>query len=386
MRLGIPGPRTLSAAAENSYDKVFRGGVADLRPMPSDVIDVGPQRTVHRYRLLAPPSSDIPVLLVPPLAAPTSCFDLRRGCSLAEHLTTLGYPLYLVDYGRISFDDRALGLEHWVEDVIPKAAAAAMADLGADRVQIVGWCLGGIMSLLSVADGMVPAASVATVASPFDFTKIRVMAPIRTLAGLTRGAAGTALYRMMGGAPAPLVSVGFRLSSLDKTITKPFTVATHLHDRDFLAQIEAVDAFMGAMIAYPGRTFGQLYHRFFRINDLHDGHIDFAGVAEDFSDGPRDTGGHGIDLADVDVPVLSVAGESDVLAPPPAVHHVGSLLTGSPDVRLETAPGGHLGVLTGRSAERTTWRALDAFLLENGDAPQGGPDEAVASAALPAAG
>ena len=372
MKLGIPGPRTLGAAAENSVDKLFRGGVADLRPVPSDVIDTGPQRTVHRYRLLAPPSSDVPVLLVPPLAAPTSCFDLRRGCSLAEHLTALGYPLYLVDYGQISFDDRALGLEHWVEEVIPKAAAAAMADLGADRVQIVGWCLGGIMSLLSVADRMVPAASVAMVASPFDFTKIRVMAPIRRLAGLTRGAAGTALYRMMGGAPAPLVSAGFRLSSLDKTLTKPFAVATHLHDREFLAQIEAVDAFMGAMIAYPGRTFGQLYHQFFRVNDLHDGVIELSR--------------NSIDLADVDVPVLAVAGEADVLAPPPAVHHVGSLLTGSADVRLETAPGGHLGVLTGRSAERTTWRALDAFLLENGDAPDGTSPEASASAALPAAG
>ena len=373
MKLGIPSPRALSAAAENSVDKVFRGGVADLRPMPSDIIDSGPQRTVHRYRLLSPPSTDVPVLLVPPLAAPTSCFDLRRGCSLAEHLTTLGYPLYLVDYGQISFDDRALGLEHWVEDVIPKAAAAAMADLGADRVQIVGWCLGGIMSLLSVADRMVPAASVSMVASPFDFTKIRVMAPIRTLAGLTRGAAGTALYRMMGGAPAPLVSAGFRLSSLDKTLTKPFAIATHLHDREFLAQIEAVDAFMGAMIAYPGRTFGQLYHQFFRINDLHDGRLELSRGRE-------------IVLADVDVPVLAIAGEADVLAPAPAVNHVGSLLTGSPDVRLETAPGGHLGVLTGRSAERTTWRALDAFLLENGDHPEGVPAEAAASAAPAAAG
>ena len=50
------------------------------------------------------------------------------------------------------------------------------------------------------------------------------------------------------------------------------------------------------------------------------------------------------------MPVLTVAGENDVLAPVEAVHHVASLLPNSPDVRVETAPGGHLGVLTGRSA------------------------------------
>ena len=52
---------------------------------------------------------------------------------------------------------------------------------------------------------------------------------------------------------------------------KPWTVLTNLHDRELLAQIEAVDAFMDQMHAYPGRTFGQLYHRFFRTNDLADG-------------------------------------------------------------------------------------------------------------------
>jgi poly[(R)-3-hydroxyalkanoate] polymerase subunit PhaC len=66
----------------------------------------------------------------------------------------------------------------------------------------------------------------------------------------------------------------------------------------------------------------------------------------------------------VNAPVLAVAGQSDVLAPREAVHHVGYLVAGAPDVRLETAPGGHLGVLTGRSAERTTWSYLDEFLLE----------------------
>ena len=38
------------------------------------------------------------------------------------------------------------------------------------------------------------------------------------------------------------------------------------------------------------------------------------------------------------------------------------LLPNAPDVELRTAPGGHLGVLAGRGARRTTWRYLDDFL------------------------
>jgi polyhydroxyalkanoate synthase len=337
-------------AAANAWDMTpFGAGVADKRPTPSAIIDVGPQRTVHRYRLPRKPSAHSPVLLVPPLAAPATCFDLRRGCSLAEHLISLGYPTYLVDYGPISFQDRALGLEHWVEDVIPQAIEAASADAGGRDVQVVGWCLGGIMLALAVAGQQLPVSSVSLIASPFDFSKVRTMAPIRQLAELTGGRLVTTLYTALGGAPAPLVSLGFQLTALDKRVTKPLTLLRNIGDRDLLAHIEAVDDYMANMLAYPGRTFAQLYHRFFRINELADGRIELSDGVE-------------IDVADVDVPVLIVAGENDILAPREAVHHLAGLLTGSPDVRVETAPGGHLGVLTGRSARDTTWRHLDDFL------------------------
>ena len=66
-------------------------------------------------------------------------------------------------------------------------------------------------------------------------------------------------------------------------------------------------------------------------------------------------------------------------APIEAVHHVGGLLPNSPDVRLETAPGGHLGVLTGRTAVRSTWIFLDEFLAAydaaRRPAPAGRPEQ-----------
>src|SRR3954454_8653083 len=347
----IPRPDKLGDAAANAWDMVFKGGVADLRRTPARIIDEAPKRTVYRYvggggdR----PSSETPVLLVPPLPAPTICFDLRRGCSMAEHMLAVGHRTYLVEYGHIGYSDKELGLEHWVSDIIPNAIRAASADAGGRPVQLVGWCLGGIMSLLAVAgDNDLPVSAVAMVASPFDFTQVRLMAPIRPVANLTNGLLLSSIYRALGGAPAPLVKRAFQLSSIDKYLTKPWAILSNLHDRDFLAQIEAVDHFTNNMHAYPGRTIGQLYHRFFRVNEL-------AGGTLKLTD-------HTVELANVRVPVLSVAGTTDVLAPQPAVHAVADLLPNAPEVRLETAPGGHLGVLTGRSAKKTTWAHVDNFL------------------------
>ena len=353
-------PTALAEAAANVYDGTLGEGLADLRRMPSTVIDEGPQRTVRHYHPVAseavtrPPSEAVaprrraPVLLVPPLAAPAICFDLRRGCSVVEHLVQGGRPTYLVDYGEIEYADRGLGLEHWIEDVVPNAIRAASADAGGRPVRLVGWCLGGILSLLALAaDPALPVASAALVASPFDFSKVPLVAPLRPVAAITQGWGVTQLYRLLGGAPAPLVRRGYQAAGFDKYLMKPWTVLSNLHDRELLAQIEAVDAFMARMHAYPGRTFGQLYHRFFRTNDLADGKLAVR-------DGT-------IDLGVLELPVLAIAGRGDGIAPVAACHHVEALLARA-RVELATAPGGHLGVLTGRAAAGTTWTLLDGFL------------------------
>ena len=358
----IPTPEQLSAATANVFDRVVRGGLADLRPLPSAIVDEGPQRTVRRYLrqgeergAAAEPGTRPPVLLVPPLAAPATCFDLRRGCSVAEHLRAGGHRAYLVDYGSVAFGDRNLGIEHWTDEVIPRAIDAVLADAGAEQVQLVGWCLGGIMALLVAAEEPARIRSVAMVASPFDTSAVPLVAPLRPLVNLAGGSVGTLAYKALGGAPAPLVKRAYQLAGFDKYVLKPFTLATNLDDRDFLAQVEAVDRFMGSMLAYPGRTFGQLYHRMLRRNDLAHGRMVL--------------GERTVELAGVRAPVLSIAGEGDGIAPVKAVHRVAELLPNAASVRVATAPGGHLGVLTGRAARRTTWPLLDDFLARTGEPP-----------------
>ena len=178
-----------------------------------------------------------------------------------------------------------------------------------------------------------------------------LVAPLRPLLNLTDGRGlVTRAYQAMGGAPKPLVRWAFQLSSFQKLVTKPLAVATHLDDADFLAQIEAVDRFTANMIAYPGRTFGQLYHRFVKGNALVTGAIDF--------------GDRTIAVADITAPVLVFGGATDGIAPIPAVKAVVPLLTGSREVRFEIVPGGHLGMLTGRAARSTTWRVMDEWISQ----------------------
>jgi polyhydroxyalkanoate synthase len=338
------------------YRSLLGGGFADLRRMPSEVIFDEPKCTVHRYEpTVDPVDGALPVLLIPPMAATPVCFDLRRGCSMVEFLLDTGRPTYLVDYGDIStLRDQDLGLEHWIDSVLPDAIAATIADSGADGVHLVGWCLGGILEMFTAAAHPdLPIVSVTSVASPFDFGQVRVLAPVRLLEDLTGGVLTTGLVRALGGVPGKLNGWIYRWLDPVKQIKKPLVQLQSRGDPDTLAQIEAVDVLMDTMEAYPGRSISQIYHSLIRTNRMSQGclHLKNNRVVE---------------LRDVTVPVMAIAGTGDLFfAPPASAHHVASLLTNSPHVRLDTAPGGHLGVLTGRAARDTTWTYVDEFLSEN---------------------
>ena len=339
-----------------AYRSLLGGGFADLRRMPSEVIFDEPKCTVHRYEPTADQATDtLPVLLIPPMAATPVCFDLRRGCSMVEFLVDRGRPTYLVDYGDLStLRDQDLGLEHWIDAVIPDAIESVIADSGARGVHLVGWCLGGILEMFTAAAHPdLPIVSVTSVASPFDFSQVRVLGPVRIMEDLTGGILTTGLVRTLGGIPGRLNGWIYRWLDPVKQIKKPLLQLQSRGDHDTLAQIEAVDVLMDTMEAYPGRSISQIYHSLIRTNRMSQGrlHLKHNRV---------------VALSDVEVPVLAIAGTGDLFfAPPASAHHVATLLTKSPEVRLETAPGGHLGVLSGRSARDTTWAFVDEFLTEN---------------------
>lgn len=365
----IPKPDQLLAASSNVAQKVLYGGLADLRPMPRTLIDEGVLREVYHYRPAGHvQESGDPVLLVTPLAAPSICFDLRRGCSVVEHFVSQGRPTYLVEYGEVSFNDRNLGMEHFIGEVVPEAVRTVSAHAGGRPVHLVGWSLGGIFSLLTAAAfTSLPIATVTAIGSPIDVTQVPLIAPVRPLLGIVGDRAGliTLAYRVMGGMPKPLVRRAFQLSAFDKLVTKPFVQLAKLDDRDFLAQIEAVDRFTANMIAYPGRTFGQLYHRMVRGNEMNSGVVHWH---------DRE-----IKLADIRVPVLAFGGSGDAIAPVGCVKPIVDHVPNSPDVRFEVVPGGHLGMLTGRSSRDTTWRIMDEFMAEHSSEAARDPRPAVAS-------
>ena len=231
--------------------------------MPRTLIDEGVLREVYHYRPrgTAKEHGD-PVLLVTPLAAPALCFDLRRGCSLVEHFVDQGRPTYLVEYGEVSFANRtprhgALGRRGGPEGDRGGQRARRRPSGAPGRLEP-----GRDLRAAHRGRPARPADRLADRRSALPSTSPRCRWSRRSGRSSVSPASAPGWsphsYRLMGGAPKPLVKRAFQLASFNKLVTKPIAIAAKLDDADFLAQIEAVDRFTANMIAYPGRTFGQL--------------------------------------------------------------------------------------------------------------------------------
>ncbi|QKT08999.1 alpha/beta hydrolase [Gordonia sp. X0973] len=360
----------------NLWSLTFGGGIDTPHRTDSVLLADDEHRGLRRYAddeqvSAARAAGRAPVLLVPPIAAPASCYDLSPEHSVVAHLRDSGRVPYVLDFGEIAYADRGLGFADFITDIIPEAIGRVLDDYrsGADagdvpaQVDLYGWSLGGTLSLLTTA-ALPPAdrgsvRSIVTVATPLDYDALPGYPLARTLTRPTGGMAPTAALRLLGGIPAPLVKVAYRATSWDRELKKPWFIATNLTETEKLRRMEAIDRFQDDFPGYPGRLAEQMWQSFIYRGELRTGHLDFDGLK--------------VDLGTIEVPVQLFGSHRDALCTWAAARHGVELLSGAPLVEFSTVESSHLGLLAGPDAAAHTWPAIDYFLrgidaLSTGDA------------------
>ncbi|KAA1420869.1 alpha/beta hydrolase [Nocardioides humilatus] len=339
----------LATAARHAWAVSPLGqGIESYDGLPAEILYDEPHRQLRRYCPETRVPAGRPVLLVPPLAVSTRCYDLRPGQSLAAHLVGSGRATYVIDYGAITFADREMGFEDWIDDILATAIMTANAASGGHGVDVVGWSLGGTMSLLTAASHpRLPIASLTAFGTPFDYTLIPAVQPLLTIDRLLGTRRAMTLTGAMGGVPRHLVRASYRAMAPRRELTKALHLARNILDVEALARTEAIDDFIGSMPGYPGRAYHQLHSRLMARNELAEGTV-------------RLTQDREVRLRDITTRVLLVGSATDNIANGPAVEAGTQVIPGA---RYVAADGlSHLGLVAGPKAPMLSWPSLDVFL------------------------
>lgn len=272
--------------------------------------------------------------------------DLQPGNSFIERLLAAGLDVFMLDFGVPDIADADNTLETYVDDYIPRAVqtAADLAAEGEDGVDVLGYCIGGMLATLAVAGNpQLPVRSLAVMASPVDFSKMTGIIQVLVQGQLDIDD----VVDHTGNIPAEAVHRMFRSLKPTADLNNYATLWERLWDDEFVDGFQAMSQWSRDQIPFPGAAARQGLNLLLRQNLLLSGRIPL--------------GGRMVRLADITCPVLNIAATHDHIVTPAAARPLNELV-GTDDVTELLIRAGHIGLATGRQAAKTTIPEMLAWL------------------------
>jgi polyhydroxyalkanoate synthase len=323
------------------------GGVATGTISATPRSEVWQRDQVRLYRYDAGTNSrHAPILLVMSLVTKPYVFDLRPGSSLVEDLLSAGYDVFLLDWGVPGPVDAYNGIARYTDEYLPRAVEAMNHIAESEDVTLFGYCLGGLMTLLSVAGNVeMPVRNAVVLATP---VKLRDLSPMTTLLATGR-LRPEELLDETGNVAASVVKESMQVAKPTSSLSTYSNLWRSLADEEALSAHNALIGWSNDHIPFPGRAFLEIATSYIR---------DGAPLG-----GTAPVGDRVVSFADVRCPVLSVIGTRDVLVPPEASEPLGALLPNAPFDTL-ALPAGHAGLFVGRRARTECVPSIIKWLAE----------------------
>ncbi len=315
-----------------------RAVVADTQPptTPTPRLKVWTRDKVCLYRYRTPDGVNRrdapPVLFVMSLVTTSLVFDLQEGNSVVRRFLDDGWDVFLLDWGVPDAVDSTNTLETYCDEYLPRAVQATLREADRPELTILGYCLGAVLTLLSVAGhpGM-PVASIMLLATP---VRMEQLGPLTAMLK-ARKIEPDDIVDWTGNVPPARIKESFQLVEPGGEIATLLSLWNSLADPVRLAAHDALVRWSGGHIPFAGAAFRQMTDLFIRQELLVGGRAPLGRSV--------------VDLADITVPVLAVTGSRDKLVP--AASSDALALPGAELERL-VLDAGHAGLIVGRKAHR----------------------------------
>jgi polyhydroxyalkanoate synthase len=305
--------------------------------------------TLYRYTPVVPAAErhPVPLLLVFALMNRSSILDLRPGNSFVEYMLAQGYDLYLLDWGSPGPEDSALRLEDYVLDYLPRAIRKLKTVSGSESFSLLGWCIGALLSTLysslRPADGL---TNLILLTAPLDFSKREAIAFSRMAEQRYLDVERT--LRAYGNMPAEMIDYGAKmLKPVENFVGGYVRLLDNLGNTKIVDSWHAMNTWISDAIPMAGATWRELIVDFYREDRLMRGTLAVRGEK--------------VDLSALRANLLDVIAEADHITPPCQSETIIDRV-GSADKQLLRVPGGHIGVMAGSGASKSTWPKIEAWL------------------------
>jgi polyhydroxyalkanoate synthase len=322
---------------------------AKIAQTPKQVIWTLNKAKLYRYAPVVPEEKrhPIPLFLVFAIMNRPHVLDLRPGHSFVEYMLHRGYDIYLLDWGAPGPEDKNLTFDDYTLEYLPRAVRKVKSVSGSDVFSMLGWCLGALISTLYAAlrpdDGL---KNLVLLTAPLDFTDKKAGGFIRWTSDETFNP--DRIVETFGNVPGEMIDYGAKtLKPVENFIGSYLNLWDNIDNPKVVESWHAMNTWVRDIIPMAGGAYRQLIHDFYKENRLVQGKLVLRGEH--------------VDLSNLAANVLNVIAEADHITPPCQSEGIMDKI-GSTDKELFRVRGGHIGIMAGSGAEKTTWPHIEQWL------------------------
>lgn len=322
---------------------------APIAQTPKELIWTLNKAKLYRYTPVVPAENRyrIPLLLVFAIMNRPYILDLRPGHSFVEFMVRNGFDVYLLDWGRPGIEDKETKLDDYAMEYLPRAIRKMKAVSGSEEFSMLGWCIGAILTTIYAAlrpdDGL---RNLLLLTAPLDFSDRKNV----TFARWTNEKYFNVekILAAFGNMPGEMIDYGARaLKPVDNYITNYCKLWDNLDDSRAVEAWHAMNTWVTDNIPMAGAAYRQLIVELYRDNALIQNQLRVKNER--------------VDLSEIRANLLTVIAAADHITPPCQSEAILGKVS-SIDKETYRIPGGHIGIMAGSSAHRTTWPHIQQWL------------------------
>lgn len=306
---------------------------------PCEVVYEEDRLTLKHYLSDQPPKFKTPVVFIYALVNRPYILDLKRGRSVIANYVERGFDTYLVDWGIPTYADRHLTLDDYINGYLGNVLDYLQERTGAERVNIVGYCMGGTMSTMFTALHPSRVETLTLLAAPIDFDNQGGLLSVWTHPDVFDV---DKFVDAFGNCPPEFLQASFLLlRPVGNLIEKPLNFYEHMHDEKFIEDFLTTETWLNDNISVPGEVYRQFVKYLYQKNLLTQNRMP--------------VGKRIVNLREITCPVLNImAGKDDLV--PCAQGTPFTDLVGSSDRKTILLEGsGHIGLAIGGRAQKEVW-------------------------------
>ncbi len=323
-----------------------RSGQAQVGLTPKDLIyDQGTLRLYH-YHPVTDEVYRIPIIIVMATTNKGFLFDLLPGQSMVEFLINRGFDVYMIDWEPPIMSERGLTLADYTDDFLPTCVEKVQEDCGETDVNIMGYCQGGVLSLIYAAmnpDG--PLKNLVCLTTPVNFHEM----------GLFRLWANEEymdidkMVDTLGVIPAEFIAQSFEMLRPAQRTAGQMRLWDQMWNDDFVKSYRAFQRWGDETLPLAGAYYRDCTTELMWENKLYNGNLTINGKEAN--------------LANIKVPIMAAMAEHDHIASYPATKPLLDLVSSEDKYEL-VLKGGHVSLIAGPNAVRRMWPVVDSWLGE----------------------